>query len=153
MRAFACASVPLYSVRVQPLSEFRHVFVVAPGDIDDLGHANNVAYVRWLQDIAVAHSEAVGLDVPAYLRIGAVFVVRRHEVDYLHPAAVMAAKCHRATVITRVRDRRIVAKALTTWGFIDVARSRPTRITDEVARAFGQELARRRSGPIVEEQA
>jgi len=156
VRAFACRTIPLYSQYVQPYSEFRRLFVVRKEDIDDLGHANNVAYVRWLQDIAVAHSEAVGLDFDAYRRLGAVFVVRRHEVDYLAPAdagdeleghtwiaAVMAAKCQRATVIKRVRDDRVVAKALTTWGFIDVAKMRPTRITDEVARAFGQPTRKR----------
>lgn len=122
---------------------------VEDGDIDMLGHASNIAIVRWIQDIAVAHSEAVGLGFEAYVRIGAVFVIRRHEIDYLRPLlrgerievrtwidTVHAAKCVRATEIKRVSDDQIAARALTTWGFVDAKTGRPTRIADEVRRAF-----------------
>jgi acyl-CoA thioester hydrolase len=121
---------------------------VTDEDIDNLGHASNIAYVRWIQDIAVAHSVAVGLDYEAYVRLGAVFVIRRHEIDYLRPllrgetielrtwiSTVMAAKCQRATEITK--GGVAVGQALTTWGFIDVATGRPTRIPDAVRIAFG----------------
>lgn len=120
-------------------------------DIDQLGHVSNIAYIRWVQDVAVAHSEAVGLGYAAYVNMGAVFVVRRHEVDYLRPAlrgdrlvvrtwidSAQAAKCKRATEIERVADGVVMARAMTTWGFIDVARQRPTRIPDEVRLAFDQ---------------
>jgi len=133
----------------------HHRFEVADADIDYLGHASNIAYVRWIQDAAVAHSEAVGLDIDAYRRIGAVFVVVRHEVDYLRPTlrgdkltartwipTAMAAKCLRNTEITRESDGVVVARAVTTWGFIDVTNGRPRRIADEVRDAFyGRKLA------------
>jgi acyl-CoA thioester hydrolase len=128
---------------------FQLTIAVGDGDIDSLGHASNIAYVRWIQDVAVAHSEAVGLDLAAYQRLGAVFVVVRHEVDYLRSAlrgdalqartwipAVMAAKCHRATEIVRTSDGVVLAKALTTWGFIEVATGRPRRIPEDVRAAF-----------------
>ena len=124
--------------------------------IDSLGHASNVAYVQWIQDAAVAHSVAVGLDLGGYQRIGAVFVIRRHEVDYLRPVlrgarlevrtwidSVMAAKCKRATEIVRIADDRepapeiVCARAMTTWGFVEMSAGRPTRIPDEVRAAFG----------------
>jgi acyl-CoA thioester hydrolase len=124
--------------------------VVGDVDIDDLGHANNIAYVRWIQDVAVAHSEAVGLGFDAYRRMGAVFVIRRHEVDYLRPLlrgdrlevrtwidSVAAAKCHRATEIASVGAGVVAARARTTWGFIDLGTGRPRRIPDEVRVAFG----------------
>src|SRR4051794_30747047 len=88
---------------------------VGEDDIDMLGHASNIAYVRWVQDVAVAHSAAVGLDMEKYSQLGAVFVVRRHEIDYLRPVvrgetlqlrtwidSAFAAKCKRATEIVRV---------------------------------------------------
>ncbi len=31
---------------------------VTPADIDRLGHVNNVVYLRWVQDAAVAHWRA-----------------------------------------------------------------------------------------------
>jgi acyl-CoA thioester hydrolase len=134
---------------VEEAPTFEHAFAVGDGDIDDLGHASNIAYVRWIQDVAVAHSAAVGLDLAAYQRLGAVFVVARHEVDYLRPAfrgerlrartwisSVTAAKCMRATEIVRAEDGVVLAKSVTTWGFVEVASGRPKRISDEVRRAF-----------------
>lgn len=135
--------------------------IVGDEDIDMLGHASNIAYVRWVQDVALAHSASVGLDVGRYLELGGVFVVRRHEVDYLRPAlrgenlelrtwidGVFAAKCRRATEIVRVGGEglggaeTIVARATTTWGFIEVATGRPIRIPNDIRSAFGQVLLR-----------
>ena len=135
---------------VTPSAAFERHFDVDAGDIDELGHSSNIAYVRWIQEAAVAHSAKVGLDMAAYRRIGAVFVVVRHEIDYLRPAlrgeklkartwisSVMAAKCLRETEITREPDGALLAKSVTTWGFIEVATGRPRRIGDDVRAAFG----------------
>ena len=35
---------------------------VMPADIDQLGHVNNVVYLRWVQDAAVAHWTAVATE-------------------------------------------------------------------------------------------
>ena len=119
-------------------------------DIDMLGHASNIVFVRWIQDVAVAHSAAVGLGIEEYKQLGAVFVVVRHEIDYLRPAmrgevieartwisAVMAAKCLRRTDLVRKSDGVMLAKGLTTWGFVAIDNGRPKRITPSVVQAFG----------------
>jgi acyl-CoA thioester hydrolase len=64
---------------------FELPLVPVESDVDTLGHVNNVTFVRWIQDVAVAHSTSVGMDLAAYQRLGAIFVVRRHEIDYLRP--------------------------------------------------------------------
>lgn len=128
---------------------FRLDLTVASEDIDALGHASNIAFVRWIQDVAVAHSAALGLGLEAYRRMGAVFVVVRHEIDYLRPAlrgdvleartwisTVMAAKCLRSTELVRKGDGQLLARGVTTWGFVEMATGRPRRITDEVRGAF-----------------
>lgn len=128
---------------------FRLDLTVASEDIDALGHASNIAFVRWIQDVAVAHSVALGLGLEAYRRMGAVFVVVRHEIDYLRPAlrgdvleartwisTVMAAKCLRSTELVRKGDGQLLARGVTTWGFVEMATGRPRRITDEVRGAF-----------------
>jgi acyl-CoA thioester hydrolase len=138
---------------VEEAPTFRLAFSVAETDIDSLGHASNIAYVRWIQDAAVAHSEALGFDLAAYQRIGAVFVVVRHEIDYLRPAlrgealeartwisSAMAAKCMRATELVRVSDAALLARSMTTWGFIEVATGRPRRIPDDVRAAFAARI-------------
>lgn len=129
-------------------SSFSMTVEVAESDIDELGHASNIAYLRWIQEVAIAHSSHVGLGFEGYRRLGAIFVVRRHEIDYLRPVlrgdrlelrtwidSAMAAKCKRATEITK--DGVPVARSMTTWGFVDLATGRPTRIPAEVRRAFG----------------
>ena len=65
----------------------RHALTItaAADDIDELGHVSNLVYLRWVLDAALAHSAAAGWDHAAYRRLGAVFVVRRHEIDYLAP--------------------------------------------------------------------
>jgi acyl-CoA thioester hydrolase len=130
---------------------FRMTFDVMAEDIDPLGHVNNISYVRWIQDIAVAHSSAVGLDFATYGQMGGIFVVRRHEIDYLRPVlrgdaveactwvgSVMAAKCLRHTELRRRGGADdVVARATTVWGFVDVKTGRPTRIPPIVRGAFG----------------
>jgi acyl-CoA thioester hydrolase len=56
-------------------------------ECDPLGHVNNAVYLNYLEQIAIDHAAAVGWPAER-LRIetGAVFVARRHEVEYLRPA-------------------------------------------------------------------
>lgn len=123
--------------------------VVAEADIDELGHASNIAYVRWIQDAALAHSVGVGLGFEEYRKLGGIFFVRRHEIDYLRPVlrgdplelrtwidSVAAAKCVRSTEIA-TQDGTIVCEARTTWGFVDLGSGRPIRIPQAVRAAFG----------------
>ena len=34
---------------------FEMTVPVLPGDIDEQNHVNNIVYLRWVQDIAIAH--------------------------------------------------------------------------------------------------
>lgn len=58
---------------------FIQRFAVAASDIDELGHVNNIVYLRYAQEMAIAHwrSRALPEMVDAF-----VWVVTRHEVDY-----------------------------------------------------------------------
>jgi acyl-CoA thioester hydrolase len=122
---------------------------VRPADIDELGHASNLVYLRWVQEAALAHSTAVGLDQAAYLARGEVWVVRSHEIQYVRPALVgerlavdtrvasmSAANSVRRTAITRVADGTLLCRASTDWVFVDIARGRPRRIPEDVRARF-----------------
>jgi acyl-CoA thioester hydrolase len=128
---------------------YRLLVEVQPSDIDELGHASNLVYLRWVQEAALAHSTAVGLDQAAYLSRGEVWVVRSHEIQYLRPAlagerlavdtrvaSMSVANSVRRTVITRVMDGALLCKASTDWVFVDVARGRPRRIPEDVRARF-----------------
>ena len=130
-----------------------HLAITAePADIDELGHVSNVVYLRWVQEVAIAHSTALGWDGTAYQRLGASWVVRRHEIDYVVPVlvgervvlttwveAIKGASCVRKTRMARSADDAVVCRASTTWAFIDLARGRLIKIPDELRRDFPHE--------------
>jgi acyl-CoA thioester hydrolase len=133
------------------VASFRQRIRVDGADIDELGHASNVSYLRWVQKVAKGHSEAVGWDYAQYLDAGAVFVVRRHEIDYLRPALEgdelelctwvdgwRAATSTRYTSILRGEEE--LARASTLWAFVSTDGGRPQRIPAELVAAFAQEV-------------
>ena len=63
--------------------KFSQSFKVSAADIDAQNHVNNVAYVRWIQDAAVAHWFSV-TDEATRERL--TWIVTRHEIDYKKPA-------------------------------------------------------------------
>ena len=67
----------------EPVEAFELPISIEPADIDELGHVNNVTYVRWVQDAAVAHWRAAA---PAEDQDKLVWVVLRHEIDYKQSA-------------------------------------------------------------------
>ena len=62
------------------MKSFELPITVVAGDIDDLGHVNNVVYLRWMQQAASAHWEAAADPV---LRSSVHWVVIRHEIDFV----------------------------------------------------------------------
>ena len=116
-------------------------------DIDELGHVSNLVYLRWVLEVAMAHSRALGWDFAQYRDLGAAFMVRRHEIDYIAQVTLgqtlraetwveswRAASCIRKTEL--LRDGKVVARAATTWAMIGLASGRPQRIPDELTAAF-----------------
>jgi acyl-CoA thioester hydrolase len=127
---------------------FALEWVVASSDIDELGHASNLRYLAWVQEIAKCHSEHVGYDHERYVALGAVFVVRRHELDYLAPvfegerieintriASFKHVSCVRETEM--IREGLPILRASTLWAFVSTKTGRPTRIPPELIEAFG----------------
>lgn len=140
------------SVQEPPAGTSSHQVVVTAvaSDIDELAHVSNLVYVRWVQEVAQAHSAAVGWDHPQYRDLGAVFVVRKHEILYVLPviegeevelvtwiAWWRGASSERRTLVRRRNDGVVVARAATLWAFIDFATGRPKRIPKEIVAAFG----------------
>ncbi|UCF19311.1 MAG: acyl-CoA thioesterase [Gemmatimonadota bacterium] len=119
---------------------------IQPADIDELGHVNNVVYLRWVQEAAVAHWRAAASAVDqAKLR----WVVVRHEIDYKRPAFaddeiiartwVGTAKRRafdRHTELRRASDQRLLARARTVWCPIDAETGKPTDVGPDVRARF-----------------
>jgi acyl-CoA thioester hydrolase len=58
---------------------------VTEKDVDRNGHVNNVVYIQWMQDAAVAHARDRGCLRETHA-VGATWVVRTHQIEYLSPA-------------------------------------------------------------------
>src|SRR5688572_1690218 len=67
-----------------PNRAYIRSFTIPKNAIDENGHANNVAYVQWMQDITVEHYASLG-GIEAQGK-DATWVVREHKVEYFLPA-------------------------------------------------------------------
>lgn len=127
---------------------FLHEFTVPEAAIDGNGHVNNVAYLRWMIDVAVKHFHASG-SADAMHEAGASWVVRSHHIEYLRPA-LLGDQIEASTWVvnfSRVRSLRrykfvrktdgvVLAKGETDWVFINVESGRPRSIPEEIKAAF-----------------
>jgi acyl-CoA thioester hydrolase len=127
-------------------SPFELAIEVESTDIDELGHVNNVAYLRWVQNVAVAHWRALA---PVEDQARFLWVVLRHEIDYKHPAylgdgivartwvgAASRLRFERHTELLRASDRGLLARARTLWCPINAATGRPAIVGSELRARF-----------------
>jgi acyl-CoA thioester hydrolase len=131
---------------LEPHAPFELALPVRAEDIDQLGHVNNVVYLRWVQEAAIAHWTAAASTAAqeAYF-----WVVTRHEIDYKRPAllgdSIIACtwvgsrqrrSFERHTELLRGRDRALLARVRTLWCPMDRATGRPTEVSPEVLADF-----------------
>jgi acyl-CoA thioester hydrolase len=128
------------------VTRFTIAITATDADIDELGHVNNAVWVRWIQDIAVAHWAAVA---PAEHQAAYVWVVTRHEIDYRGNVAAgetvtgetwvpdppKGARFDRHVRFTGA-DGKVKVEAVTTWAMLDRASGRLHRVRDEIAAPF-----------------
>ena len=129
---------------------------VVASEIDGFGHMNNVRYADWAMEAAWAHSAAVGVDFTDYERLGAGFVVQRHEFDYLAPALlneeILVAtwiavndgrvRVRRAYEMRRASDGTPIFRGESRMVCVDMQTGRPVRMPAELAAAYTPAAAR-----------
>lgn len=128
---------------VPPFEQFRQP---ESTDIDELGHVNNVVYLRWVQEAAVAHWQMHA--TPAE-QMGLVWVALRHEIDYLAPALPndrllvrtwvgksTGLRFDRHTEFRRVGEDKLLAQAVTVWCPVDPKTGRPARVAKDTRDRF-----------------
>jgi acyl-CoA thioester hydrolase len=125
---------------------FEMTISVVTVDIDEQNHVNNTVYLRWVQDAATAHWQALA-SPDAQETIG--WVVLRHEIDYKAPANLgdevllrtwvgQATRLtfERFTEIRRRTGDQLLSQARTLWCPIDTKTGRPVRVPGEVRDQF-----------------
>jgi acyl-CoA thioester hydrolase len=132
-----------------PVRVYSKRFAIPEDAIDRQGHVNNLAYVAWMQDVAIEHSAAAGWPMERYLALGAGWVVRSHFVEYLRPAfAAERLAVHtwvpeftqrstpRRYLFVRENDGQLVVRAETRWVFIDLTTGRRRALPEALISAF-----------------
>ncbi len=123
---------------------------VQAGDIDEFGHTNNVVYLGWLERAAWAHSQALGLSMEDYRRLGRGLVARKHELEYLAPSFEdetllvgtwisgndRKLSIYRGYQIIRPDDGKTILTGSTHWVSIDLESGRPRRMPTEFAELY-----------------
>jgi acyl-CoA thioester hydrolase len=128
-------------------SVYSKTLVIPKSAIDENGHVNNVAYVQWMQDIAVEHYSAIGgVEAQGY---DATWVVREHRIEYLLPAYageeievktwvenIRRVRSLRKYEFVRKSDSKVLVKGETDWVFVDANSGRPLPIPEKVSSVF-----------------
>ncbi|WKZ34261.1 MAG: acyl-CoA thioesterase [Anaerolineales bacterium] len=115
--------------------------------IDGNGHVNNVAYVQWMQDIALEHYNSIG--GIAAQGPDSTWVIREHRIEYLLPAFegeeieirtwvenIRKVRSLRKYEFVRKSDGKVLVKGETDWVFVDVKTGNPKAIPMEVGNVF-----------------
>lgn len=132
---------------VNPM-QFTQVFKVTPEMIDDNHHFNNVWSVKWIQDIAIAHSDSVG-GTALMKNLGAGWMIHVQHVEYknqaflgdeIHGTTWVAAYGRVASLrkcrFERVSDGKVIFESETQWVLVDLNRGRPMALTDEMKKLY-----------------
>ena len=122
--------------------------IAVAADIDALGHVNNTVYLRWVQDVAIAHWSKLATE---QMRQEIVWMVLRHEIDYKAAAkegdnlilrtwigTAEGLRFDRHTEVLNV-DRKLLVQAKTVWCPIDPQTGRPKKVSPDVRRMFSVE--------------
>jgi acyl-CoA thioester hydrolase len=123
---------------------FTLTLKVSSDDIDGLQHVNNLVYVKWMDEIATEHWVHLTKDTPLPQYV---WVVVRHEIDYLKQAGLE----DEITVKTWVGETKgissirfmefykkdlLLVKAKTVWAMLDATTFKPTRIRENVLKVL-----------------
>jgi len=127
---------------------YQYSFEVDPSSIDDNGHVNNVEYVRWMQEAATRHAEALG-SLAALEEFDATWVVREHDIKYFKPAfagnrigvQTWIENLRKVRSVRRYRfvdlsDFSILAEGSTHWIFVNIKTGKPMTVPPKIQELF-----------------
>ena len=123
---------------------FRHIVAIDPGDIDHMGHVNNAAYLKWVQEAVVDYWQSVA---PPDAVGRHLWVALKHEITYLRPtflqdavvAEVIAEKVEGARAFFRTvlkRGEEVLSEIQSSWCCLDAATQRPARLARDIVACF-----------------
>jgi acyl-CoA thioester hydrolase len=126
---------------------YTKTITIPKSAIDGNGHVNNVAYVQWMQDIAVEHYASIG--GIAAQGPDSTWVIRQHSIEYFLPAFegeeieirtwvenLRKVRSLRKYEFVRKSDGKTLVKGETDWVFMNIKTGMPKSIPQEVEEVF-----------------
>ncbi len=127
---------------------YQYTFEVGPDAIDENGHVNNVEYVRWMQEAATRHAEAMG-SLAALADLDATWVVREHDIKYFQPAfagdrigvQTWIENFRKVRSLRRYRFVKldgyvVLAEGATHWIFVSTKTGKPMTVPPHIQELF-----------------
>ncbi|GAB5487019.1 MAG: thioesterase family protein [Parasphingorhabdus sp.] len=128
------------------MNDFSFSITAQQADIDELGHVNNAVWVRWIQELATAHWNAVA---PKDAIDRYIWVVTRHEIDYRSNMTVGEIATGRTWISEKPKGARFwrnfsftntdgknMVSGRTNWAIIDRQSQRPVRVPADLVELF-----------------
>ena len=126
-------------------AKFKHTITVDASDIDQMNHVNNVVYLRYVQEVAESHWKHIADEA---LQREVLWVVLRHEIDYIKPAfegevltgetwveEPSGPKMGRRVALRNAKGA-VLIEAFTMWCAINAETMRPMRVGEELYGRF-----------------
>ncbi|WP_416305386.1 acyl-CoA thioesterase [Neptunicella sp. SCSIO 80796] len=124
---------------------------VSHDDIDGLNHANNGSYVKWCEQAAWEHSQALGLGIKDYQALDRGMAVRHAEYHYLAPAILndklifatwlshsAGSKMTREFYVVRQSDHKVILTAVWKLVCIEISSGKIKRLPTEFIDVYGK---------------
>jgi acyl-CoA thioester hydrolase len=131
-------------------SVYSKTITIPESTIDENGHVNNVAYVQWMQEIAIEHYQYIS-GMNSMQPFGATWVVREHKIEYFLPAFageeieiktwvenIRRVRSLRQYEFVRKSNGKVLVKGETDWVFVDIKTGGPRAIPEEVTNVLKQ---------------
>ncbi len=132
---------------------FQRTRTIKPEHIDELGHVNNQVWMDFVVRLSNAHAKDTGSSLEELRAMGALWIVRKHEIDYHAPgfageelleetwlSELRGARSIRRTRFTRIQDQQILVEGCTVWAYVDAETHRPKRIPKELIKSYERYL-------------
>ena len=127
-------------------NHFKLYKTVVQDHLDDLQHVNNVVYLEWVQEAALAHWKHFTKNQTQNFGL---WVVRSHQITYKHPAQLgdsllietfvkqtKGVLSERIVTIYLEKTQTQLANCSTQWCYLDADTLKPTPIPASVAELF-----------------
>lgn len=120
-------------------------------EMDMFGHVNNAVYLHYLEQVAWEHTEYLGVTLKDYNEIGAIFLLRKMEIEYLRPAVagdtlelstwaheLRGARAIRKYEIANAETGTLLVQATGLWAWVERATGRPRPVPSFIIERFAR---------------